>query len=293
MFSSRNKSSFAVDFPKEWHMICGQRSGQIQTKNGLFTFTTIYPLQEGYRSSSGSGAPYKPSVKDLDPSEYFWVLVSHIDSEVMKRYTRELLGKVFTIGAGLFILISFGSWQLALAITKRRVYQAQLIELAHYDSLTSLPNRKLFFDRLAENISHARRHERRLGLLYVDLDGFKGINDTMGHNAGDELLINVGSVLVKNLRKADTVGRLGGDEFAVILSEINDPEDVKRVGEKIVAAIRQPFRLESGIARIGASVGAAVFPDHESSMEQLIKQADSAMYMAKSGGKNTCVMASA
>ena len=129
-------------------------------------------------------------------------------------------------------------------------------------------------------------------MLYIDLDGFKKINDTMGHHAGDELLIKVGATLEKTLRKEDTVGRLGGDEFAVILSEIKAPENVKRVGEKIVSAMGQPFQLKAGIAQIGTSVGAVIYPDHEVTMERLTKQADSAMYRAKAAGKGTCIMAS-
>jgi diguanylate cyclase (GGDEF)-like protein len=292
MFKNRDRLSFAVDYPKEWRMIGEQKSGQINTENGLFTFITIYPLQEGHISSSGSHSPYKPSVKTLNPTEYFWVLVSHIPLDVMKNYKQKLLKKIIPIGAGSFLLISFGLWQLAFAITKYRIYQARLIELAYYDSLTKLPNRKFFFDRLEKEMSLAHRHGRRLGLLYVDLDGFKKINDTMGHHAGDELLIKVGATLEKTLRKEDTVGRLGGDEFAVILSEIKVPENVKRVGEKIVSAMGQPFQLKAGIAQIGASVGAAIYPDHEVTMERLTKQADSAMYRAKAAGKGSCIMAS-
>jgi len=293
MFDNRARLSFAVDYPQEWRMIREQKSGQIDTENGLFTFITIYPLQEGHISGSGSHYPYKPSVKTLNPSDYFWVLVSHIPLDLMKSYKQELLKKIIAIGAGSFLLISFGSWQLAFAITKYRIYQARLIELAYYDSLTKLPNRKFFFDRLEKEMSLAHRHGRRLGLLYIDLDGFKKINDTMGHHAGDELLIKVGATLEKTLRKEDTVGRLGGDEFAVILSEIKAPENVKRIGEKIVLAMGQPFQLKAGVAQIGASVGAAIFPDHEVTMERLTKQADSAMYRAKEAGKGTCIMASA
>ena len=291
MFKEGVKISFALAYPKEWQIIREEGAGQIQTKNGLFTFTTIYPLKEGVRSSSGSGEAYKPSAKNIDSSDYFWVLVSQISSEVMTHHTRSLLGRLFMIGAVFFILISYGAWQLALAITKRRIYQAQLVELALYDSLTGLPNRKQFFDRLEEGVSHANRHERKLGLLYIDLDGFKSVNDTMGHDAGDELLIKVGNKLRRILRKADTVARLGGDEFAVILFEIKELEDARLAGEKVVEVIRQPFKLKAGTVRIGASVGAAIFPDHEKAIDSLIKHADTAMYKAKAEGKNTCFMA--
>lgn len=292
MFKERAGISFASVYPAEWEMVRQRESGQFRTENGLFTFSTIYPLQEGFRSSSGSADPYKPSVESLDPSEYFWILVSHIPSRIMNSHTRSLMGRLFGIGAVLFILVSFGAWQLALAITKRRIYQAQLVELALHDPLTGLPNRKFFFDRLEEGISHAARNGRRLGLLYIDLDGFKRINDTMGHHAGDELLINVGEILKDIIRKTDTAARLGGDEFAVVLFEIKEIRDAMTVGEKIVSAMCQPFELKAGTARIGASVGAAIFPDHEEEMAALIKQADAAMYKAKAGGKNNCIIAS-
>jgi diguanylate cyclase (GGDEF)-like protein len=290
MLKERAGSSFNEAYPAEWLMILERRNGQVQTKNGLYTFATIYPLQEGYRSSSGSGEAYKPSIKDLDPQEYFWVLVSYIPSDLMNGYTRKVMSRLFMIGAGLFILISCGAWQLALAITRRRIYQAQLVQMATTDPLTGLPNRKLFFDRLEECIAHVTRHGRKLTLLYIDLDGFKCVNDTLGHEAGDELLIKVGDVLEKNLRKSDIIARLGGDEFAIILFEINELEDARLVGEKVVAMLSQPFELKAGTARIGGSVGAAVFPDHAKSAKALVKRSDTCMYKAKEKGKNTCVL---
>ncbi len=147
-------------------------------------------------------------------------------------------------------------------------------------------------DDMEEGISHAARHDRRLGLLYIDLDGFKSVNDTMGHDSGDELLIKVGVTMKEILRKADTVARLGGDEFAVIIFEIKGMGDARLVGNKVVEELCQPFQLKAGIARIGGSVGASIFPDHENTAGALIKNADTAMYEAKAKGKNTCVMSS-
>ena len=290
MFKDRAGILFANAYPREWGLIKSQHKGQVRTENGLFTFDTIYPLDEGYKSSSGSGDPCKPSVKPLRSSDYHWILVSNVSSGVIDNRAHSLMGKLFPIGAGLFILISYGAWHLALAVTKRRMYQAQLFKMALTDSLTGLPNRKLFINRLDEGMALAVRHGRKLGLLYIDLDGFKGVNDTMGHDAGDELLIQVGNTLTRNLRKGDTVARLGGDEFAVVLLEIKEPKDAGQIGEKVVEMLRRPFQLKAGIARIGASVGAAVFPDHENKVDALIKKADAAMYQAKSMGKNTCVL---
>ncbi len=290
MFDDRAGLSLANAYPREWRMIRERRTGQVRTENGLITFAAVYPLLEVSGSSSGSCEPNAPSGKHLDPSEYFWVLVSRVPCEVITAHSRALMSRLLMIGAGLFLILSYGAWQLAAAVAKRRIYQDRLVKMALTDSLTGLPNRVLFFDRLGEGIAHATRFGRKLGLLYIDLDGFKGINDTLGHDAGDELLIQVGGALKKNLRKSDTVARLGGDEFAAILFEIKEPEDAQLIGEKVVATLSRPFELKAGAARIGASVGAAVFPDHESTVSDLVKRADAAMYRAKAMGKGACVM---
>lgn len=291
MMSDRSDRNFARDYPDEWAKILASKSGQLDTSNGLFTFIKIYPLEEGFRTSSGSNQAYTPSVKELDPSQYFWVLLSYIPPETMKSYEQNLQFRLFVLGAGLFIVIALGAWFLALAITKRRIYQSQLINMALYDSLTGLPNRKLFADRLETAIEHAKRHGRRLGLLYIDLDGFKHVNDSMGHEAGDDLLIRVGEIMQSVSRKADTVARLGGDEFAIVLFEINSIEGAVVAGDKIVTALCDPIRLKENEVTIGASIGVAIYPDTSAEAESLIKSADQAMYESKAKGKNTCTLA--
>lgn len=291
MVEGRSDRNFALEYPQEWETILANTTGQINTQNGLFTFTKIYPLQESFRSSSGSSEAYAPSVKELDPSQYFWVLSSYIPPHVIKRYMRNLEFNLFLLGAGMFIIIALGAWFLALAITKRRIYQSQLIDMALYDSLTGLPNRKLFFDRLETAIEHTKRYERKLGLLFIDLDGFKDVNDTMGHEVGDELLIRVGEIMRAAMRKSDTVARLGGDEFAIILSEINSPDGVTRAGQKIVEALSGSIRLSSARVTIGASIGGAICPDTSTDADALVKYADQAMYESKSKGKKTFTMA--
>lgn len=291
MFKDRRQDTFAKRYPAEWKIMTSEGTGQFQNENGLFTFVTVYPLEEGYRSSSGFGGSAGQSSRGVAAQEYFWILVSKVSPERMESYTLELMGKLFLWGAGLFIFISVGAWYLAMAITKRRIYQAQLVTMALYDALTGLPNRKLFFDQLKAGIEVAERYDRQLGLLYIDLDGFKQVNDTLGHDAGDELLIQVGQRLNEGVRKSDTVARLGGDEFAIALLEVESPEDAKKVGDKIVAALSQPFQLQAGQVQIGASIGAAVYPFHESSLTALIKRADGVMYEAKTQGKNTCILA--
>jgi diguanylate cyclase (GGDEF)-like protein len=291
MFPDRAEDTFARDFPEEWQRILETGDGQFSTDNGLFSFVTICPLLGGLQYECAPGQPQEADPVATAPSRYFWILLSRVPPDAMKEHAKGLLLKLFLAGGGLFLFIAAGAWHLAMAITRRRIYQAQLVTWAMYDPLTGLPNRKLFHDTLTAAIAHARRHERRLALLYIDLDGFKAVNDTHGHKAGDDLLIQVGERLTSILRKSDTVARLGGDEFAVILAETGE-EAAMRVGDKIIETMGRPFELGKTTASIGASVGIAICPNHGKSEEVLIKCADQAMYRSKEKGKSTCTSAS-
>jgi diguanylate cyclase (GGDEF)-like protein len=161
---------------------------------------------------------------------------------------------------------------------------------ANYDSLTGLPNRNLLRERLGQELNKARRHRLQLALLFIDLDHFKQINDTLGHNKGDELLAQIGSRLNRCMRDSDTVARLGGDEFTVIAVELNNEEDVKRVASKIIEELSREFKLGSESAYLSASVGIAFYPDHGDDMDELIRSADRAMYEAKNSGRNRFII---
>ncbi|MBI2236834.1 MAG: EAL domain-containing protein [Magnetospirillum sp.] len=164
--------------------------------------------------------------------------------------------------------------------------QRRIQRLAHFDVLTDLPNRVLFHDRLAHALLHARRAEQSLGLMFLDLDGFKKINDTMGHRAGDELLKEVGTRLRQCIRASDTVARLGGDEFTVVIEQIVDQHDTVVVWEKVATALAQPITIAGRDVFIGASVGISMFPKDGDTAEDLLQHADTAMYEAKKEGKN-------
>lgn len=170
-------------------------------------------------------------------------------------------------------------------------YQTQkriLERLAFHDRLTGLPNRTLFFDRLAQAMSLARRREKHLALLFLDLDGFKAINDSYGHEAGDELLKITARHLRASIRESDTPTRLGGDEFAVILGELGQPEDAAVIAEKIIRNLGTPVILHNDIeCSVGVSIGIAIYPDHASEIDRLLTAADHAMYESKHNGKNT------
>lgn len=165
--------------------------------------------------------------------------------------------------------------------------QARLEHLAHFDSLTDLPNRILFQDRLAHEIDRAARQEEQVAVLVLDLDGFKTVNDSLGHPVGDQLLSQVAERLQCCVRQEDTVARLGGDEFAIILGSLNEGEDAVEVVRKILASIEQPFDLAGVGALISTSVGVAVYPLDGQTATELVRNADAAMYGAKEGGRNT------
>ncbi len=171
-------------------------------------------------------------------------------------------------------------------ITQRKADEEQLRFKAHHDPLTELPNRTLFMDRLQTAISQAHRYHRNFALLQIDLDRFKEVNDSLGHSAGDQLLVEAARRLVSCVRETDTVARLGGDEFAIILSEMTSLEEVKQIAQRIVTLLGEPYYLDAGTVRISGCVGIALYPRDGREVELLLRNADIAMYAAKEGGRN-------
>lgn len=171
-------------------------------------------------------------------------------------------------------------------ITDRKQMQQDLQHLAQHDALTGLPNRALFYDRLEHAFEQARRRKWITGVMFIDLDHFKVVNDTLGHSAGDQLLRQVSARLAECVRVDDTVGRLGGDEFAVILSELAHDEDGRVVAKKIIDAIARPFQINGTEVSISASIGIASSPPDSANADTLVRNADAAMYHAKQEGKN-------
>lgn len=171
-------------------------------------------------------------------------------------------------------------------ITHRKKAETELLRQATRDPLTGLANRQLFMHVLDDSIERAGSMERLCAVLFVDLDGFKEINDRWDHAAGDEMLKEVARRLRGTVRVSDEVARLGGDEFVVVLTEVREPQDAARVAEKIVGALAEPYRLSAGEGRISASVGISVYPANATSAEDLVRAADQAMYSAKRAGKS-------
>jgi len=165
-------------------------------------------------------------------------------------------------------------------------YSRALESQALHDALTGLPNRRLLMDRLSLAIAHARRNTSTMAVMFLDLDGFKQVNDTLGHEAGDTLLSMVADRLVAAVREEDTVARMGGDEFVIGLWEAAHADGVAGLASKVIQAVSRPYRIQGREVRITASVGVAIYPKHGKEAETLMKRADQALYEAKRAGKN-------
>lgn len=169
-------------------------------------------------------------------------------------------------------------------ISERKASEQRMQYLAHFDPLTDLSNRALFSDRLRQALAASRRNRTHLALLFIDLDKFKPVNDTLGHGVGDMLLREVAYRLLDCIRESDTAGRIGGDEFVVLLTGIDTEEDAALVASKILETIEQPFRLDDHNVQISTSIGIAVYPEHGQTDEEILTNADNAMYHAKHAG---------
>jgi diguanylate cyclase (GGDEF)-like protein/PAS domain S-box-containing protein len=171
-------------------------------------------------------------------------------------------------------------------ITERKKAEEQIQYLATHDLLTDLPSLRFARDRLSVALNMARRYKKAVAVMFIDLDGFKDVNDTLGHDAGDYVLQHVARRMLSCVRETDIVSRVGGDEFLIIATEINAPENVVQIAKKVIHMVSQPIIFNGRQAIVSASIGIALFPDDGIDMDQLIKKADEAMYSVKKAGKN-------
>ncbi len=170
---------------------------------------------------------------------------------------------------------------------ERKAFEARLAERAHYDPLTGLANRTLFNDRLVHALARARRVSQRVGLMFIDLDGFKAINDTMGHQIGDQVLKLIAERLRCSVRESETIARFGGDEFTILIEPLEDAvAAAATTAERILDGLQTPLSVASTEVRVTPSIGIALFPDHAKDADTLLRHADAAMFRAKSLGRN-------
>jgi diguanylate cyclase (GGDEF)-like protein/PAS domain S-box-containing protein len=172
-------------------------------------------------------------------------------------------------------------------ITQSKAEQETVAHQAQHDFLTNLPNRLLFRDRFKQQLARAKRHKKKFAVLYIDLDKFKPVNDTLGHQVGDQLLVAVAERLKLQVREIDTVSRFGGDEFAVLMSEVTSRNDVTTLADKVLASLSLPYSLEGHAIHVTGSMGIAIYPDDGPDMETILSKADISMYKAKRNGANT------
>lgn len=177
------------------------------------------------------------------------------------------------------------------AIKAAEAAQEELKQLAHFDALTGLPVIRLCKDRLSQAMAEADRRRQKVGLLFVDLDGFKAVNDNYGHSCGDQVLVEVGNRLRSLVRESDTVGRIGGDEFLILLNDLKQVQDAERIASCVLETLKPVFQIETdgGVqaeVNVGASIGIALYPEGDCCSEDMIKRADQAMYRVKKSGKN-------
>ena len=204
-----------------------------------------------------------------------------------RRKNSQIFPGILTISA---VKNALGSVQHYVAlftdITPMKTYQSQLERIAHYDVLTDLPNRVLLADRLSQAMVQSQRHNRSIAVAYMDLDGFKAINDTYGHDVGDELLITLSRRMQRALREGDTLARIGGDEFIVVMVDLENIEDSKPLLTRLLKAAAAPVSVDDNLMQVSASVGVTFYPQDNVEADILLRHADQSMYVAKQAGKN-------
>jgi len=262
--------------------------GRIIRVNAMFTELTGYSEAEAigqYPSLLKSGRHDGTFYQEL------WRALLNEGRWVGEIWNRRKSGEIFTVWETLStVRDEHGKPRYFISmfqdITDQKEINDHIYMLAHFDSLTLLPNRQLMSDRIEHAIERARRQQQTLALLFIDLDQFKKINDTLGHGAGDRLLGIAAKRLLNCVRTSDTVARLGGDEFAILLDDVAEPVDIERVAEKILRELGMPLALEGREWYIGASIGISIFPKDGDNLGTLLKNADTAMYRAKNEGRN-------
>ncbi len=279
-------AEFIFDAASEAMMV-SDAEDRIITVNPAFSLTTGYTRDEVVgrnpsflNSGRQSNEVYQKILKKLNTT-------GHWNGELWnKRKSGEEFAEHLSINV---IYNEDGTKRLHVAIFSDITEKMQSDELiwnqANYDHLTQLPNRRLLQDRLKQKIKLAHRLDQSVAVLFIDLDHFKEVNDTLGHNVGDQLLVQVANRVSQCVREADTVARLGGDEFIVVLSQINDAIHIDKVAKNVIEKLSQSFVIDGVELNVSASVGIAVSPKDGDNVEDLIKNADIAMYAAKNAGR--------
>jgi len=270
MFHERRDHNYAIQSPEIWEQISNHSFNQIMTGTSLITSMTISPFPETDEESDES-----------------WILLNTISCEEIGVNWFLILKNLRFIGLFILFIDIILAYILSKIVIQRNKLQDELKELALYDPLTNLPNRRYLYEQINTNIIQSQRYEYTFALIYIDLDGFKAVNDSLGHKAGDQLLKMVALRLIDSVRTSDIVSRIGGDEFVILLTQVQNAENCSILARKILKNLSIEYDLHEGIAEIQGSLGIKISkPPHDDSVEELLKKADSAMYEVKVSGKN-------
>ena len=261
------------------------REFQEAIKNNKFNKRISQKMQKGLDFSISSSYNYNAmvvtfiAINDKLQNKNMAYLVLYTESDHLDRLLVENDYSKILLFSILFVLLVF-----SLYVTKT---QHRLQQMAHFDKLTQLPNRAYFYIELAQEIKRAKRLNQELALMFIDLDGFKEINDTHGHDAGDIVLIESAQRLENTIRNMDIAARVGGDEFIVLLTNVKEESSISSIAQKIIDKLNTDIKVSKQMVHVGASIGIASFPKDANDIDTLIKNADTAMYRAKESGKNT------
>ena len=273
MFGNNKKLQTAN--PEVAKKIFGSQNGQFEYRDTVYSFDTVYPygIMLGHE-------------KEKIPKQ-IWKIVETIPyrSYSMFRPRNDLAIPILSY-IGVLLLSAIMTWRIADYREKYLLSVQQLKLAATHDAVTGLPNRTLLEDRAELAMAHADRNKTDIGIMYMDLDGFKPINDKHGHPVGDMVLVEIAKRLKKCIRMSDTVARVGGDEFVIMIAPINHPGDVRPVAEKIIRAIERPIIADEITLRVSASLGIAVYPRTSKIFDHVVRSADAAMYRAKKDPDN-------
>ncbi|MGO2235181.1 GGDEF domain-containing protein [Marinomonas sp. UCMA 3892] len=265
-------------------------------RNGSFVFVSAaFEDMFGYAPHEVIGKPMVNMVYPDDREKTLGIAESVVSGQILPRFENRWVRKDGKVVNVLWSARWSEEHQVRIAvahdITERKEMEAQLLYAAGHDDLTDLPNRTLLLDRLQASLTLAEREQVGLSVLFIDIDGFKDINDGYGHAVGDLLLQLIAKRLGGCVRKSDTVGRLGGDEFLIILNKVNNAESAALVAEKIRAALSEVFVVEGSTLSVSASIGIASYPENGKEPLDLVQSADHAMYQAKNNGGDKVILA--
>lgn len=283
MFPDRKGCRIQTDYPDVWEDMRRSATGQFVRHGYLFTFSQVRPLPPG----TVSGTAYRNDqpgneYQELAHGDYWFVLASLLPESTFYTRAGSLVRHEGEIAAALLLVVALASLAIARALIRLWRNRQAIVHLATHDTLTGLPNRSMLMQDIEEARQGALRSQRPFALLFIDLDGFKPINDTYGHEAGDELLRQIARRFRQAVRSSDTVARLGGDEFVILLENVARPEDAEAVRSKVMDALAPPFQLGRQACEVGASIGISLFSlGQQESADELLHFADQAMYAVK------------